>query len=255
MKELNTMKLLMLAACAAMVALNTNTADAQWGNVKGKVVLDGTVPKVEVKVQKGKSPKDPEVCAANADILSKDLVVNPKTKGIANCVIYLSRKPSKIHPDLVKPAKETVEFDNVDCVFEPHVLVVHKDQAVKAINSDACGHNVKTNMIRNKAENQLLGPNDKKGYEFKFRAAEFLPMKVECNIHPWMSAYWYVVDHPYAVVTDAEGNFEIKNLPAGRHTFKVWQEKVGYLERSLSVTVAADKDTELTIKADANKFK
>ena len=225
------------------------------GQLQRESRIQGRCSQVDVLVAKGQAQKDPTVCAVNGNINSQELVIDPKTKGIANCVIYLSRKPTKIHPDLVKPDAKPVKFDNVDCVFEPHVLVVHKDQMVNAINSDACGHNVKTNMIRNKAENQLLGPNDKVGYNFKFRAAEFLPMKVECNIHPWMNAYWYVVDHPYAVVTDKEGNFEIKNLPAGRHSFKVWQEKAGYLERSLSITITADKTVEKTITAEAKDFK
>lgn len=256
MKEVTVKNLITICFGVAVIAGMSSVANAQWGNFKGQVVFKGDVPKVDVLVAKGQAQKDPEVCAANENVTSQELVIDPKTKGIANCVIYLSRKPTKIHPDLAKPPKDPIKFDNVNCVFEPHVLVVHKDSAVHAINSDACGHNVKTNMIRNKAENQLLGPKDVvKGYEFKFRAAEFLPMKVECNIHPWMNAYWYVVDHPYAVVTDKEGNFEIKNLPAGRHTFKVWQEKAGYLERSLSVTIEADKTAEKTITAEAKSFK
>ena len=38
---------------------------------------------------------------------------------------------------------------------------------------------------------------------------------LRCDIHPWMSAWVGVLDHPYFAVTDAEGKFEIENLPAG----------------------------------------
>ena len=30
-----------------------------------------------------------------------------------------------------------------------------------------------------------------------------------------MTAWWMVLDHPYFAVTDAKGNYEIKNAPAG----------------------------------------
>src|SRR5262249_15151279 len=53
------------------------------------------------------------------------------------------------------------------------------------------------------------------------------PFFVNCNIHPWMEAYMSVHDNPYFAVTDQEGHFEIKNLPAGVDlTFRIWQEKV-----------------------------
>jgi hypothetical protein len=64
-----------------------------------------------------------------------------------------------------------------------------------------------------------------------------------------MTGWWVVVDHPYAAVTDKDGNFSIKGLPEGEHEFRVWQEKVGYLEKSLKVKVVAGKETEVpTIK-------
>ena len=55
-----------------------------------------------------------------------------------------------------------------------------------------------------------------------------------------MSGVVFVQDHPYMAVTDEDGKFEIKNLPAGKHTFKVWHEKVGYLK---SVIIDGKKET------------
>jgi hypothetical protein len=55
------------------------------------------------------------------------------------------------------------------------------------------------------------------------------PGQVICSIHPWMEAYWLVLDHPYFAVTDKDGNFEIKNVPAGTQKVVVWQEAVGFV--------------------------
>ena len=46
-----------------------------------------------------------------------------------------------------------------------------------------------------------------------------------CNIHPWMDAYVWVFNHPYAAVTKADGTYEIKNVPAGSKVrITAWHE-------------------------------
>lgn len=255
MRVLNTTAVVLTIALLVGLCSSPEPASAQWGDLKGQVIFIGTPPKPEVVVPVGQATKDPKVCAAKRPIYFEDLVVDPKSAGIANCVIYLQRKPAKIHPSLLVQLDEEIKVRIKNCTYDPHVLVVHKDQLVRVLNDDDCGHNTKLNMIRNRASGQLLAPNDRKlGMVFRFRAAEFLPMKVECNIHPWMSAYWYVVDHPYAVVTDSQGYFEIKNLPTGTHKFKVWQESIGYIERELSITVEDKQVTEQEILVDAARF-
>ena len=61
---------------------------------------------------------------------------------------------------------------------------------------------------------------------------------------------------PRAAVTDAKGNFSIDKLPAGKHEFRIWHEKVGYIERKYSVTVKAGDETKLdVVKVAPSKFK
>ncbi|HCS51266.1 MAG TPA: hypothetical protein DIW81_06685 [Planctomycetaceae bacterium] len=224
-----------------------------WGTIKGKVVVDGTAPNLPPKVTKGdQTVKDANVCAVNG-IPDKSITVNDKGE-LANCFVYLylRRGTPDIHPDLKKPASDVVEFDQKGCEFLPHALVVRTDQKVKAISNDACGHNVHTYPLKNEAYNLLIGANDKTGALLEHSEAEPLPMQVTCDIHPWMRAYWFVVDHPYAVVTDAEGNFTIENLPEGEHDFRIWHERVGYIERGLEIEVKDGKVTDVgTIKVDA----
>ncbi len=245
-----------LTLLLSLLLISSPTHAAGWGNLKGQIVFDGDVPEQDVAVAKGQAPNGGGVCAADAPILDDSLVINTENKGIANCVVYIADKKFDISPELKEPKDKELLFDNKDCVFVPHVLVVQTNQTVRAINSDPCGHNVKTNMMRNKAANQLLVGNDTKGAVFEFKVAELLPMKVECNIHAWMTAHWYVVDHPYAVVTDKDGNFEIEKLPAGDLTFKIWQEKDGYIERSLKVSIKDGETTDLgKLAFKADKFK
>ena len=74
--------------------------------------------------------------------------------------------------------------------------------------------------------------------------------------------------NPYFAVSNKDGAFEIKNLPAGEIEFQVYQEKCGYVEDAelegkkvnwpkgvFKVMIQAGKDTDLgDIKLGAKQF-
>lgn len=218
---------------------------ADWGTISGQVVLKEDAPKPVLLHAKGANIKDAAVCAA-ADTYKDDLVVDASTKGIANVFVYLYRAPKDIHPEAAKPAPKVI-FDQEKCLFKPHALVVQAGQTVEVLNSDPIAHNTHTYPLRNQAVNILVAPNTPagEGVEVATNTRESLPHQVKCDYHPWMMAYWLVLDHPYAAATDAQGNFKIENLPVGEHEFRVWHERAGYLDRKYAVTVKAGDNAPL----------
>ena len=65
---------------------------AKTGTIKGRLVWgDDNIPPAKVLAEKGKANKDPEICAKDAPIMSRELVVDPKTKGVAYGFAYLVR--------------------------------------------------------------------------------------------------------------------------------------------------------------------
>jgi hypothetical protein len=48
-------------------------------------------------------------------------------------------------------------------------------------------------------------------------------IEVLCDRHPQEVAYVVIFDHPYAAVTAAGGTFAIRDVPAGDHLVRVWQ--------------------------------
>ena len=227
-------------------------AKGDWGSIKGQIVADGAVASLKLLVTKGDAgAKDSSVCAAQ-DVPDESLVVDAKSGGIANVVIYLQKKPAKVHPDLEKSKEKEVLFDQKGCQFLPHVLLVRNDQQVRVKSDDAVAHNTHTYPLKNKQENFVVSPNDRTGVAVpSVTLAERLPAKVGCDIHPWMQAYWVILDHPYAAVTKADGTFEIKGLPVGDHVFTFWQEKVGYLDKMYKVTVKAGDNELKPVKVPA----
>jgi len=223
----------------------TDSAGGEWGGITGRVVLSGELPALDNLVNAGGAGvKDAAVCAVKA-IPDETLVVDPKSKGIANVVVYLRRKPETIHPSLEKSAAATVLYDQIGCRFAPHVIVARTEQTVNVVSADAVAHNTRGTPIKNDGFNFLLSPVDRVGVNVPFKSAESLPTEIRCDIHPWMKGYWMIVDHPYAAVTAADGKFSISKLPPGEHEFRVWHEGPGYLDKSLMVTVAAGQDTEV----------
>jgi hypothetical protein len=196
-----------------------------WGTLKGRVIFDGDAPAPKVEFAQGKAPKDPTICAVNGPVMNEKLVVDPKSKGVRNALVYIP-KPTAINPEADSEARQRpLVFDQKGCVFAPHVLAAIKGEKVEVKSSDAVGHNVNPSAMRNPPfPNQTVPANG--SFSIEIKNPDNRPGKVVCDIHPWMSAWWLTMNNPYFAVTDAEGNFEIKNVPAGTQKVVVWQESV-----------------------------
>ncbi|WP_437190908.1 carboxypeptidase regulatory-like domain-containing protein [Planctomicrobium sp. SH527] len=234
-------------AAALVFALSGQSFAAGYGSVEGQFILDGDVPAATPLKKKGDTTiKDAATCAAD-DIPNEARAFDPKTKGIGNIVVYMRRAPANIHPDLKESKAKEVVFDQKNCRFLPHAMIVRTDQTVVCKSDDDVAHNVHTNPLANTSVNSMVMPKDRTGIKVQMPAAENIPVKVQCDIHPWMLSWWVVVDHPYAAITDSEGKFKIENLPEGEHEFRVWHESAGYINRKLTVKIKDGETTTLKV--------
>jgi hypothetical protein len=199
------------------------------------------------------------VCAKDG-VPDDSLIVDPASKGIASVFIYLGKAPSEIHPDLKASKEPLIKFDQKGCRFTPHALIVRTDQEVAILSGDPIAHNTHVTPIRNDNQNQTVPGNDRSGsVKWKFALPERTPARVNCDIHTWMRAYWLIIDHPYASVSDKDGKFTIDKLPAGTHNVMVWQERSEWLfgpqKKSIKVTIKPNETTDLgTVKIPAATF-
>lgn len=249
------MKKMLLAAACGLLCSSSVMAQG-WGTVSGQIVVNGATPEPILLHAKGAAIKDAEVCAA-VDTFSEEVIVDKDTKGLANVFVYLARA-KKIHPDYEKPQDVKVIFDQKGCQFLPHSLFVRAGQTVEVISSDPIAHNTHTYPLRNQAVNVLIAPNTPKGsgVDVSCNVAERMPHQVKCDYHPWMMAYWLVLDHPYAAISGKDGKFTIENLPAGDHELVIWHEKIGYIDRKFSVSVKDGQETSVKpVSVDVAKLK
>jgi plastocyanin len=214
------------SAASAPVAAESATATVKaegWGTLKGHVLFAGDPPPRKALREKGKAEKNPEVCAKDGPIESERLVVDPASKGVKFALVYLP-KPTAVNEDAKKAAASVkIDFDQKGCVFQPHVLGLMAGVPITLKSSDPMNHNVNI-KLKNSGGNPTVAGGA--SLPFTPSSAERTPGQVVCDIHPWMSAWWMVLDSPYFAVTDDQGNFEIKNVPAGTQKVVVWQESV-----------------------------
>jgi len=233
-------------------------AQPKYGTIKGRLIWggDAAIPS-KVLEEKGKAEKDPNVCAKDQSIISHELEMDPQTKGVRYGYAYVVR-PKGSNPEAVQDliAKmPKVEVDQKNCDFVPHSSAMHVDQTLLLKSSDPTGHNVRLTGFANNGLNQNVAPNGQ--LEVKL-LAERLPMRVACDIHPWMHGHVMIFDHPFFAVTGSDGSFEIRGVPAGDQNVVVWQEKVGYVTpgagRGTPVKVVAGETFDLgDVKIDPNK--
>lgn len=196
--------------CAAAFVLAGSLA-TQAADLKVKFVYGGDAEKpgaIDVN-------KDVEFCGKHG-LVNEKLLVNPKNKGIQNVILYIyTGRGGTDLDDLgdIKPAKKTHVLANDKCRFEPRVVITQAGDTLKITNPDDVGHNANLGFFNNVGQNFTIPAKQEKSVELPL--SEPAPMPVECNIHPWMKAYVVVLEHPFAAVSDANGELTITGLPAG----------------------------------------
>ena len=210
---------------------------AEAGIITGKVSFSGTAP-VPQKIAMDADP----VCAGLhlEPIFTEDVLVNPNGT-LQNVFVYV--KEGLEGKSIPTPA-EPVTFDQKGCHYTPHVFGIRVNQPLEVVNSDATLHNVHGMPTQSKEFN-LGMPIQGMKLTRKFDKPEIM-VKFKCDVHPWMNAYVGVLSHPFFSVTGEQGNFEIKDLPAGTYTVEAWHEKYGTQTQQITVDETGTQTLDFT---------
>jgi plastocyanin len=213
-------------------------ASGDSASLTGVVKFEGTPPKA-TRIDMSQDP----ICAkAHATpVVTEDVVVGANG-GLANVVIYVS---DGLGTRTFEPPSEPVVFEQKGCQYKPHVLALQANQKLDVVNNDETTHNIHPNPANNREWNmtQPHGVPLEKTF-----AREEIAIPVKCNVHPWMKGYIAVFKHPYFVVSDKDGKFDLKNLPPGSYTITAWQEKLGVLNQKIAVAAGEAKSLDFTFK-------
>jgi hypothetical protein len=207
-------------------ALYAGGAVTNGGTISGTVKFSGggyTPAKLEFT-------KDVEGCGAKEAVDPK-LLVDGATQGVANVVVYLHK---------VKQGKawgDGATIDNQGCMFKPYIVLHPYTKKMNIKNSDPVTHNTNLTKSKNDGINPLLdqGATD----EWSVSKAEKRPFRVGCDVHGWMEAWVWVIDHPYYVRSAADGSFSLTDVPAGDYELRAWHPLKNAIVNGPKVTVGA----------------
>lgn len=199
------------------------------GTIQGVVKLVGPAPTVPPI----KTTKNQDYCGNS---IENPLYVVGKDGGLKNVEVFLKGiEKGKANPG------GTITLMNEHCMFQPRVQGSNVGQQIKIASDDPILHN--THPQNNDTSATIYNI----ALPFKgFSVTKPLPstpelIRVKCDAHEWMRAWIWEFDHPYYATTDADGHFEIKDVPPGTYTVVAWHEVMG--QKDASATVAAGKPT------------
>jgi hypothetical protein len=236
--------------------------------LEGRVVWQGAMPKIEDFTDRVKRHGDKLLALVGPKdrFLDPTWRIDPKTNGVANVFVYLKRPANNllpIHPD-DKIRKQPVVLDAPYLVFEPHVLAYYPEwfdgkdrgptgQEFIAKNSSPTAMNYRA--IGDGKINEGFNVNVPKGTLLNFSTGflprlrlkpQRLPVSIQDDIHPWMSAKVLVIDHPYYAITKEDGTFSIQRVPVGMEVqVMAWHEGQGWLftKNGKTMTLKKGKNT------------
>jgi Carboxypeptidase regulatory-like domain len=228
---------ILMSLGAGLDAAESTQAHPTTGTIRGVIRIVGTLPKLEpLKIN-----KDEDVCK---DVPNESLIVGPG-HGLQNVVVSLEGVPPQTTP-APHPVRQVYRITNSHCRFVPHVLVMQFNSDLEISNEDPILHTVKALPVQ---VNVGLYPG--RTVQSQVGMPRLGPVKLNCEIHPWMLGYVFLTGNPYFAVTDLHGEYQIDNVPPGKYRIRVWQELLG--EQVSTVAVTAGEVTQLNFKFDAGK--
>ncbi len=199
---------------------------------------------LSIKVKPKENPEETKLekdtCGSSQQAMMYVLSSSNEVKNVL--VIVEGVKEGKAAP------KKDLTIDNKGCRFEPLVGITYVKSNYIIKNSDPLLHNTSLGKIiregvRRTVYNLAL-PFKDQVITKPNRVAGLI--NVKCDAHPWMRATIYSSRHPYVALTDAAGNFEIKDLLPGKYKVRVWHEGFEDIVKEVEVKAGGTSDLNAT---------
>lgn len=140
------------------------------------------------------------------------------------------------------PPSEPVRIEQKGFRFVPSVVAIQAGTTVRFVNDDPEPHDVYS-----PEGGYSLGvwpTGESKDFVFE-KPGVYRQLS---NIHPDMLGWVVVLGTPLFAVTDEDGRFEIRDVPAGPYQLEVWHDEQDGLAREVVVEPAKPLELELVVE-------
>jgi len=209
--------------------------------ITGTITYEGKVPTLKPLAMDA----DPACAAKHDKPVANEMLVLGSGNTMGNILVSVK---SGLPAGKTYPApKEALVMDQSGCQYKPHVLALQVGQPLKVLNSDGVLHNVHA-LPKTNGQFNMAMPGTRKDAEHTFEKAEGA-FQVKCDVHPWMTAYVSIFDHPFFGVTKDDGKFKLADLPAGTYEIEAWHEKLGSKVEKITVADGESKTVDFKFTA------
>jgi hypothetical protein len=225
----------------AAAALIASLPCVKAGDITGKITLKGTPPPEKVL------PLDPN-CGAlypAGDKPTTRFYAVGKNGELADVFVYVK---DGLSGKTFEPPETPVLLDQKGCEYHPYIGALQTGQKLLVRNSDPVLHNIHpTPAVAGNREQNVAQLPKSKDMTFTFPKEEVL-LRIKCDVHPWMFAYFGVVDHPFYAVTGEDGTFKLTGLPPGKYTIEAYHRKGGKQTAEVEVPATGAKEQDFTFQ-------
>ena len=208
------------------------------GGIAGTTKLVGDYPPSRMS----NVTRDHEACGQYHPM--ENFIVDPQTRGLKNVVITIKDiAAGKGYKELPDPV-----ISQEQCVYIPHVQVFKPQTKLTIRNNDGVLHNIHAYTAEQTLFN-IAQPSYVKKWPVRDLDADAV-INVQCDVHEWMNAYLFPVEHPYFAISNKAGAFEIDQVPPGSYTIQAWHEVLGTMEKTVVITAGAAAVIAFDMKLD-----
>lgn len=129
--------------------------------------------------------------------------------------IYISLHPLDFKPELPNHDAQITQRAKT---FSPNVVAVTKGSTVYFLNEDELYHNIYSNTRKGRFNIGRRPPGNVYGQKINNVGV----IRLGCDVHDEMSAVVLSFDTPYFTKIQADGTYEIKDLPNGQYELRVY---------------------------------
>ena len=230
-------------AAGLVALLSCPSVAVAASTISGTIVFTGTPPTLKPLAMDA----DPACAKKHPKPVPAEMLVLGTGNSMANVIVWVSKG---LAAGKKFPVPTTaVTLDQNGCQYLPHTMGIMIGQSYRILNSDGILHNIHTLPKVNQAFNRAM-PGTSKEATTTFPKPEPV-FQIKCDVHPWMSAYIGVFEHPFFSTTKTDGKFSIAGLDAGTYEITAWHERLGTQKATITVSGSDTKSQDFKFAVPA----